>query len=188
MPGPAEHIATVVRESVILRCVYIVDSRETARFRLHSYGLIRVTIWREYVWIILGITWLPFGQLGDGLLSLVLFRVSAEARVCRLIHGEVLCLDNDEVGQEREEEKWDKHADHQREVEHNLRYERVRLDYKRKETSFFRRLQDFFCDQNVNIYKKRNECQRMNKADGFGFDCLLTTACHDDDENEVNVL
>ena len=78
----------------------------------------------------------------------------AEARVRRLIHGEVLRLDQDEVAQERCEEDRDEHADNQREVEHDLGNERVWLDYKWEETCRLGCLQGLLSDENVNICRQ----------------------------------
>ena len=54
--------------------------------------------------IIIYITRLTVGQLSDSLLSGILLRMSAEARIRSLILHKVLCLNNNEVGQEGREE------------------------------------------------------------------------------------
>ena len=63
--------------------------------------------------------------MGDGLLGLVFLGMLAEARVGRLIHGEVLGLNEDQVAEEGREEERNEHADDQREVEHYLSDKRV---------------------------------------------------------------
>ena len=46
----------------------------------------------------------------------------AEASVCRLVHGEVLGLDEDQIAQEGREKERDEHAHDEGEVKEDLRY------------------------------------------------------------------
>ena len=70
----------------------------------------------------------------------------AEASVCRLVHGEVLGLDEDQIAQEGREKERDEHAHDEGEVKEDLRYKCVRQDYLWEQARFSRSLQGLIRD------------------------------------------
>ena len=131
MTRPAEHIATVGGAILILWTIERGNSTHSLLWYL-SMGS-RIVSHCEVI-IIIYITRLAVSQLSDSLLGGILLRMSAEARIRSLILHKVLCLNNDEVGQEGREEYWKYRGDNKREIVEDLSHEWIRLNYGRDHT------------------------------------------------------
>ena len=104
--------------------------------------------------IIIDVAALDLCNLCDLLLCGILFAMPAESRVRRLVLHEVLSLDKDEIAQEWHEEQGAHHGDNQREVKENLCHHCVVLNDQGEQASSSCRLQGFFLDYHVDIYRK----------------------------------
>lgn len=147
MTRPAEHIAAVGGAILILWTFERGNSTQS----LLLYLLMGSRIVSHCEVIIIYITRLAVGQLSDSLLGGILLRMSAEARISSLILHKVLCLNNNEVGQEGREEYWKYRGDNKREVVEDLSHEWIRLNYGRDHTGLSRDFKSLLINDKIRV-------------------------------------